>query len=176
MAKARKSPTKVRKPKVATAVRATTRTNARDESALTKWVAAIAEGQTMRGAAVPLGYTHDKLRGWCTSDPEGWGMALAHAQATKVERLESVLRRIATSEPGDISEDPASARVRASTAQWLLSKWDRENYGDRQTTELTGKDGGPVQTQAEVVRYQLRVPVNPLVRAKLERDDDEGDG
>jgi len=146
------------------------------EEALSAWVSAIADGQTQRGAAVPLlakyGVTYGQLLGWCERDPERWGKALDVALATKVERVERELRRIAT---GEI-EDPAIARAQTAAATWLLSKWKRDEYGDKQTTELTGKDGGPVQTQAEVVRYQLRVPVNPLVKVpptKATDDDDE---
>lgn len=113
-------------------------TNAR-EDALRRWVEAIAEGQTMRGAAVPLtkeyGFTWQQLAGWCSRDPDDWGKALEAAQATKIERMEGVLRRIATTGPGDLGEDPGSAKVRASTAQWLLSKWDRKVYGDAKQVE-----------------------------------------
>ena len=150
-------------------------TNARD-AALERWVSAIAAGETMRSAASPLlaehGFTWGMLRGWCDADPDGWGQRLEAAQAAKIERVERELRRIAT---GEI-EDPAIARAQTAAATWLLSKWKRDEYGDKQTTELTGKDGGPVQTQAEVVRYQLRVPVNPLVKVpppKATDDDDE---
>ncbi len=153
-------------------------TNAR-EVALAAWVSAIAEGQTMRGAAVPLirdGITKDMLVSWCRGD-ERWAAALEAAQATKVERMEAVLRRIATTDPGDISEDPGSARVRASTAQWLLSKWDRDQYGDRARVEQTGKDGGPIEvaTKAEVVRYELRVPRNKLLLDSPDAGDDEAE-
>jgi hypothetical protein len=140
------------------------------EEALSAWVSAIADGQTQRGAAVPLlakyGVTYGQLLGWCERDPERWGKALDVALATKVERVERELRRIAT---GEI-EDPAIARAQTAAATWLLSKWKRDEYGDKQTTELTGKDGGPVQTQAEVVRYELRVPVSPM----LLEDDESG--
>lgn len=122
------------------------------EEALEIWVAAIAEGATQRGAAVPLlrshGVTYKQLLGWCERDPEGWGAALEVATATKIEHMEQVLRRLALTGPGDLSEDPGSAKVRASTAQWLLSKWDRREYGDKVTQEHTGKDGQPLAAVA----------------------------
>lgn len=166
------------KPATAKSPRTAIDTNAR-EVALGQWVSAIAEGQTMRGAAVPLvrqGISKDMLVSWCRSD-ERWAAALEAAQATKVERMEAVLRRIATTDPGDISEDPGSARVRASTAQWLLSKWDRDQYGDRARVEQTGKDGGPIEvaTKAEVVRYELRVPRNKLLLDSPDAGDDEAE-
>jgi hypothetical protein len=132
--------------------------NARDAEimrgeALADWFGRIAAGETERSAAIAVqrvhGTTYKQLRGWCDRDEE-WGEMLAQAHARKVERMESVLRRIATSDPGDITEDPGSARVKASTAQWLLSKWDRKTYGDAKTVETTGKDGGPVQQELTI--------------------------
>lgn len=105
-----------------------------------EWVAAIAEGQTQRAAAVPLlskyGLTYKSLLSYAQRSEE-WGAALEVAMATKIGKLEGVLMRIATSEPGDISEDPASAKVKASTAQWLLTKLDRDQYGDKRTIDQT---------------------------------------
>lgn len=60
-----------------------------------------------------------------------------------------------------LSVDPQLERVRASTLQWLLSKWDRVSYGDKVDTTLSGPDGGPVQS--EVVRYEYRAPKNALL-------------
>lgn len=112
--------------------------NAR-EAALTDWIESIAAGVTQRAAAIPIekrtGYTYKQMLGWCERDPEGWGRLMDAAIAAKVERMESVLRRIATAGPDDITEDPGSAKVRASTAQWLLSKWDRKTYGDARTVD-----------------------------------------
>jgi hypothetical protein len=108
------------------------------ELALRKWIDAIASGVTERGAAVEItaefGFSHGQLVGWCRYDPEGWGKALAAAHAAKVERLESDLRAIAL---GEVVEDPSVAKVRASTLQWLLSKWDRDSYGDQRRVEQT---------------------------------------
>lgn len=148
-------------------------TNAR-ETALRRWVEAIAQGQTMRGAAVPLtaeyGYTWSQLNGWCVRDPDGWGKALESAQATKVERMESVLRRIATAEPGDLAEDPGSAKVRASTAQWLLSKWDRENYGDAKRVDqtVTVKEPPPDDSPEAIVEDAIAL-LTPEQREELRR-------
>lgn len=137
------------------------------EPALTEWVKAIADGQTQRGAAVPVftkyGVHYKQLLSWCQSDPDGWGAALDVAQATKVETMEAVLRRIATAAPDDISEDPGSARARIAAATWLLSKWAPKEYAETKKHEHTGSDGGPIETKATVERYTLQVPHNPLL-------------
>jgi hypothetical protein len=38
------------------------------------------------------------------------------------------------------------SRLRVDTRKWLLSKLAAKKYGDRIATELTGKDGGPIET------------------------------
>jgi hypothetical protein len=40
------------------------------------------------------------------------------------------------------------SKLRIETRLKLLAKWNPKKYGDKSTTELTGKDGGPVQTEA----------------------------
>lgn len=111
------------------------------ESALTEWLESIASGVTQRAAAIPIekrtGYTYKQLLGWCERDPEGWGRLMDAAISSKLERMEAVLRRIALAGPNDITEDPGSAKVRASTAQWLLARWDRKTYGEARTVDAT---------------------------------------
>lgn len=43
------------------------------------------------------------------------------------------------------------SRLRVDTRKWLLSKALPKVYGDRLVTELTGKDGGPIKTEAAVI-------------------------
>lgn len=142
----------------------TTEANARArEAALTKWLEAIASGVTQRAAAVPIereyGFTYKQMLGWVERDPEGWGRMMDAALAAKIETMEGVLRRIASAGPDDITEDPQSARVRASTAQWLLSKWDRKAYGDKVTQEIeaTIKKPPADDTPEAIVEDALRL-------------------
>lgn len=135
---------------------------------MTEWVKAIAEGQTQRGAAVPVftkyGVHYKQLLSWCQSDPDGWGSALEVATATKIERVEATVRRIALAPPDDISEDPGSARARIAAATWLLSKWAPKDYAETKKHEHTGSDGGPIKSEvASVDRYNLAVPTNPIL-------------
>lgn len=39
------------------------------------------------------------------------------------------------------------SRLRVDTRKWLMSKMAPKKYGDRVTTELTGPNGGPIQTE-----------------------------
>jgi hypothetical protein len=38
-------------------------------------------------------------------------------------------------------------KLRIDTRKWAISKLAPKKYGDKLTTELTGKDGGPIQTE-----------------------------
>lgn len=51
----------------------------------------------------------------------------------------------------DVKADPAEvakARLRVDTRKWALARMNPKKYGDKQTTELTGPDGGAIQTNA----------------------------
>src|SRR5699024_4603638 len=64
--------------------------------------------------------------------------ALAHAQAEALEQAIDDMRS------GVI--DAQMARVEIDARQWFASKFLPKQYGDRGTTELTGANGGPVET------------------------------
>lgn len=46
----------------------------------------------------------------------------------------------------DKADEPSSRKVRIEARLKLLAKWSPKNYGDKQTLEHTGTDGGPIQT------------------------------
>jgi len=48
------------------------------------------------------------------------------------------------------------SKLRVETRLKLLSKWDPKRYGDKVTTELTGPDGGAVQTVTRVELVPMR--------------------
>lgn len=47
------------------------------------------------------------------------------------------------------------ARLRVDTRKWAASKLKPKKYGDKVTQELTGKDGGPIQTEASVITSDM---------------------
>lgn len=47
----------------------------------------------------------------------------------------------------DTAEDAQLARVRIDARKWVASKLKPKVYGDKVSTELTGKDGGPIETK-----------------------------
>lgn len=49
------------------------------------------------------------------------------------------------------SEWISRSKLRVETRLKLLAKWDPKRYGDRVTTELTGANGGPIQSETKWV-------------------------
>jgi hypothetical protein len=77
-------------------------------------------------------------------------------------------------------EAVARSRLRIDTRKWLLSKVLPKVYGERIITEITGKDGGPIETQATRIdvlalqpeqRDQLKLILQQATKGKTE---DEG--
>lgn len=48
------------------------------------------------------------------------------------------------------------AKLRVDTRKWLMSKMSPKKYGDKVTQEVSGPDGGPVET---ITRIELVAPI-----------------
>lgn len=68
--------------------------------------------------------------------------SLAHEQAEKLEQTIDDMRS------GRI--DSQMARVEIEARKWFASKFLPKQYGDKTFSEVTGKDGGPIQTETTV--------------------------
>jgi hypothetical protein len=62
----------------------------------------------------------------------------------------------------------ARSRLRVDSRKWLMSKLAPKKYGDRQGVELTGKDGGPIETADTAPRDLARAVLGILREAKTE--------
>jgi len=135
----------------------------------------LCERHTMRSAWARLreaGHivSWDAIENACRKNPE-WDERRKAATALRVARLESQLEEL----PMRLADGTLSERgyaVEHTRIAWTLGKVAREDYGDRRAVETSGPNGGPVElsTKAEVVRYELRVPVSPM----LLEDDESG--
>ena len=54
-------------------------------------------------------------------------------------------------------EHVSRSKLRVDSRKWLLSKLAPKKYGDKQTLEHTGSDGGPLQVQVESVKQALAI-------------------
>lgn len=50
----------------------------------------------------------------------------------------------------DCTLDPADKRIRIDTRLRLIGKWNSRVYGDKVVQEITGKDGGAIETKGTV--------------------------
>lgn len=81
----------------------------------------------------------------------------ARAREERADLIADEIVTIADSEP-----DPNKARVRIDARKWWAAKVNPKKYGDKVSAELTGKDGGPIETKelgdieaAQRVAYML---------------------
>lgn len=64
--------------------------------------------------------------------------------------------------------DPQAARIIIWSKQWRASKLAPKKYGDKASMEVTGKDGGPIETR-ELSQLELARRIG-FVFAKAERE------
>lgn len=109
--------------------------------------------QICRDEGMPSSNT---VRDWCAKD-ESLAIAYARARDEGFDAIALDALHIAddngqdTRYTKDGAEMPDSewisrSKLRVETRLKLLAKWDPKRYGDRVTTELTGANGGPVET------------------------------
>jgi hypothetical protein len=71
-------------------------------------------------------------------------------------------------------EDSAADRdrLRLDTRKWLLSKCLPKIYGDKTSTEITGKDGQPIQVQDMEAARRVAFMLGKAVGAAASRKED----
>lgn len=113
---------------------------------------------------------------WCERDPV-FSADFARARETGFDAIAAEALSIADDRSNDTiltdngheipnKEWMARARLRVDTRLKLLAKWDPKRYGDKTTQEITGPNGGPLQSttlaitphiEAEIMRIANRV-------------------
>jgi hypothetical protein len=68
----------------------------------------------------------------------------------------------------DTEPDPNKARVRIDARKWWASKVNKKDYGDRVSAEVSGPDGGPIQTPVNMVEAARRLAF--MLRAAIEHN------
>ena len=71
-------------------------------------------------------------------------------------------------EIADTEPDPNRARVCIDARKWWASKVNKKDYGDRVSAEVSGPDGGPIQTPTNMVEAARRLAF--MFRAAIEHD------
>jgi len=83
---------------------------------------------------------------WFDERPD-FGTKCARGREGLADYLVDEIEKLARSATKDNIE---VVKLQISVAQWRAMKMAPRQYGDRRTTELTGKDGGPIQTESRV--------------------------
>ena len=60
------------------------------------------------------------------------------------------------------------SRLRVDTRKWLMARMSPKKYGDRVMQEVTGKDGGPIETTETPTRDLARAVLAVLREARIE--------
>ena len=104
--------------------------------------ARIADGQSVRELSLSDDMP-DKatIFRWLPKHPD-FRDQYAKACEARTQYLADELLDIADAD-GDVQRD----RLRVDTRKWILSKLVPKKYGSKVTAEITGADGGPVQTE-----------------------------
>jgi hypothetical protein len=116
-----------------------------DTEGLESICARVCDGETLTGIAHSLDVSFGSLQTWLEAVPER--SARVKEARRRAARMwdEKALKGI---EEAADAFALAKAKEAAHHLRWRASKIAPADYGDRQAVELSGKDGGPIQTQA----------------------------
>jgi hypothetical protein len=123
----------------------------------------VAEGQTLRQIAAHYGVTSGAIMRWVGLTPESRNQYArareAAADLFEAEIIEAAMAASPESAPAD--------RVKIDALKWVAARRAPKKYGDRQSLEMTGANGGPIVTRdvSDLTDAQL---------AALIADDDKG--
>lgn len=111
------------------------------------------------------------VRRWVTSDLDGFAKRYREAREAGVDAIAEDVITIADLGEAD-KEQNGRDKLRMDARQWYASKIAPRTYGTKQTTELTGPEGKPleVSTSAETLAKILAA----AHRRKEQAEDDAG--
>ena len=114
--------------------------------------ARIADGKSLRTvcSAPDMPGKSTVMRWLVAPEHQGFRDQYARAREAAADKMAEEALEIAdgigrkeAADHGVVARD----RLRVDTRKWFVSKLAPKKYGDRHMHELTGKDGGPIQTQ-----------------------------
>jgi hypothetical protein len=148
-----------------------------DERIAEKILELMAEGQTLTEACDLLGVRRSTVYSWAERIPS-FSALLARARAALAEhaftQAASIPRELyARVQAGELVDGAtvAAARLYADSQKWYAERLNPMAYGQqsKQSIELTGKGGGPIQTASLVIDSRALSPdARDALRAALE--------
>ena len=113
-----------------------------------------------------------------------WGYVDEIVEISDDSRNDYIARLNKSGESASVlnTENVQRSRLRSDNRKWILSKLLPKTFGDRIATEMTGKDGGPIQMENErpdtlaTARWVADILLTGKAEAeKRKRADDEGE-
>jgi hypothetical protein len=111
---------------------------------------AMHDGTSLRKAAKAQRISPGTFLRWVDADPalaERYTRARARLLDVQAEELEAIGEAAAAAKS---ATKVAGLRLQSDNRKWLLARLAPQKYGERTHTELTGPDGGPLQTESTI--------------------------
>lgn len=142
----------------------------------------LSEGESLRSVCRGEDMPHEStVRSWAMNREHPFSTHYAHARERGYLSMAEELLEIADDASNDwmerhdkdgnsigwvINGDHVQrSRLRVDTRKWVLSKMLPKIYGDKIVQELTGKDGGPIETKSDISPLEMARRVAFLLRA-----------
>jgi hypothetical protein len=132
--------------------------------------ARVASGELLTDICESFGFTRSWFYLWLSADAarvDAYARAREqqqHAWADDIVKLADVCRvGNKVTEKGDGTVETVTAdrvertRLQIESRKWLMARLNPRAYGDKQAVELSGKDGGPIQT-TQIVVHRGKAP------------------
>lgn len=135
------------------------------------------------------------VRRWAINDIDGFASKYAHAREMGMDALAERSLKVAEDgsrdytldadgQPVFVTEHVQRSRLICDQIKWFASKMAPRKYGDKQSIELTGKDGAPIASttvialaqsmspeQLIAARERLQIAASPVIEAEVAADD-----
>lgn len=154
-------------------------------------VTRISNGETLTKicAEQPRMPSDGTVRKWVRENIDGFTARYNQARALSYDAMEDMIRDTSDDASGDFIIDPKNgkpvfvyesvhrSKLKADSLRWILSKQRPERYGDRiaMNAEISGKDGGPIQTEDVSHRELSRVILSIIADGQRASTDIEGE-
>jgi len=110
-----------------------------------KIIESTEEGNHLRGICRELGIGKSTVYDWMTEQPT----LKAEYEVARREGYD-VIAQDCLAIADDLTEEPASRRVRVETRLKLLAKWYSQQYGDKVALTGGGPDDAPIKTETKL--------------------------
>ena len=129
----------------------------------------VAEGESMRTICQDIGIARQTVYSWALDNYDDFADRYTRARHLMALGWADELDEIAADGRNDYFVDEAGklvpdhehiarSRLRIETRKWALGKMLPKVFGDKVITEVTGKDGGPVEMQATKIDVLALAP------------------